>query len=40
MVDEAHIVAIAVRESYRRKGLGERLLIDAIDLALSNKQET
>jgi len=40
MVDEAHIVAIAVRESYRRKGLGERLLIDAIDLALSNKQES
>jgi [ribosomal protein S18]-alanine N-acetyltransferase len=40
MVDEAHIVAIAVREAYRRKGLGERLLLDAIDLALSNKQES
>jgi [ribosomal protein S18]-alanine N-acetyltransferase len=39
MVDEAHIVAIAVRESYRRQGLGERLLYDAIELALSNKQE-
>ena len=39
MVDEAHIVAIAVRESYRRKGLGERLLYDAIELALANKQE-
>lgn len=40
MVDEAHIVAIAVRESYRRKGLGERLLYDAIELALANKQES
>jgi ribosomal-protein-alanine N-acetyltransferase len=40
MVDEAHIVAIAVREAYRRKGLGERLLHDAVELALSNKQET
>ena len=39
MVDEAHIVAIAVREAYRRQGLGERLLYDAIELALSNKQE-
>ena len=40
MVDEAHIVAIAVRESYRRKGLGERLLYDAIELALANEQES
>ena len=40
MVDEAHIVAIAVREAYRRRGLGERLLLDAIELALSNKQES
>jgi len=40
MVDEAHIVAIAVRASYRRRGLGERLLHDAIEVALSNKQES
>jgi ribosomal-protein-alanine N-acetyltransferase len=40
MVDEAHVVAIAVRESYRRQGLGERLLYDAIELALANKQES
>ena len=40
MVDEAHIVAIAVRDAYRRRGLGERLLLDAIDLALSNRQES
>ena len=40
MVDEAHIVAIAVRESYRRKGIGETLLLAAIDLALENQQES
>jgi ribosomal-protein-alanine N-acetyltransferase len=39
MVDEAHVVAIAVREAYRRRGLGELLLADAIDLALANRQE-
>lgn len=36
--DEAHIVTIAVRESYRRQGLGELLLISAIDLAQSQHQ--
>ena len=40
MVDQAHVVAIAVRESYRRRGLGELLLIEAIDLALANGQES
>jgi [ribosomal protein S18]-alanine N-acetyltransferase len=40
MVDQAHIVAIAVREAYRRQGLGELLISDAIDLALSNGQES
>jgi [ribosomal protein S18]-alanine N-acetyltransferase len=40
MVDDAHIVAIAVREAYRGKGLGELLLTEAIDLALSNNQES
>jgi [ribosomal protein S18]-alanine N-acetyltransferase len=40
MVDQAHVVAIAVREAYRRQGLGELLLSDSIDLALSNGQES
>lgn len=40
MVDEAHIVAIAVREAYRGAGLGELLLAQAIDLALENDQES
>lgn len=40
MVDQAHIVAIAVRESYRRRGLGELLLTEAIDLAMANGQES
>src|SRR5215471_15433835 len=31
MVDEAHVVAIAVRESYRRRGIGEMLLAEAIE---------
>lgn len=39
MVDEAHIVAIAVREAYRRQGLGEMLLAQAMDLAMENHQE-
>jgi len=33
MSDEAHITSIAVREAYRRRGIGEQLLISAIDLA-------
>jgi ribosomal-protein-alanine N-acetyltransferase len=32
-------VAIAVREDYRRRGLGELLLYEAIILALDNHQE-
>jgi ribosomal-protein-alanine N-acetyltransferase len=39
MVDEAHVVAIAVREAYRRRGIGEILLAEAIDLAMGNRQE-
>ena len=31
--DEAHIVTVAVREGHRRQGLGEQLLITAIELA-------
>ena len=33
MVDEAHIVTIAVRRSHKRQGLGEWLLISIIELA-------
>lgn len=33
MVDEAHLTTIAVREAYRRRGIGELLLIATIDLA-------
>jgi ribosomal-protein-alanine N-acetyltransferase len=36
--DEAHVVTIAVRDSHRRKGIGELLLICAIDLARSRDQ--
>jgi len=40
MVDQAHIVAIAVREDYRRQGLGELLLAESVEMALSNGQES
>ncbi len=33
MADEAHIVTVAVRESHRRRGLGELLVISALDMA-------
>jgi ribosomal-protein-alanine N-acetyltransferase len=33
MVDETHIVTVAVRESERRKGVGELLLLAAFDLS-------
>jgi ribosomal-protein-alanine N-acetyltransferase len=39
MAGEAHIVSIAVRESYRRKGLGELLLIGAIEIATKRGQQ-
>jgi ribosomal-protein-alanine N-acetyltransferase len=39
MMGEAHIVTLAVRESRRRHGLGERLLIHALDVAMANGQE-
>jgi len=39
MVDEAHIVAIAVRPQYRRRGLGELLLQRSIELAYENGQD-
>lgn len=34
MVDEAHLITIAVGSPYRRKGIGERLLIAIIDGAV------
>lgn len=33
MVGEAHITTIAVRDAYRRQGIGEKLLISLIDMA-------
>lgn len=33
MLEEAHLTTIAVRETYRRQGIGELLLISVIDLA-------
>lgn len=38
MVDEAHIVAIAVRDGYRRRGIGEMLLAESVDLAIEKQQ--
>ena len=34
MADEAHITAIAVKEEYRRKGIGELLLIGCVELSI------
>jgi ribosomal-protein-alanine acetyltransferase len=36
MVDEAHLANIAVREAYRHQGMGERLLIASIELAIEH----
>jgi ribosomal-protein-alanine N-acetyltransferase len=38
LVDEAHIVTIAVRDSHRRRGVGELLVIAAIESALRERQ--
>jgi ribosomal-protein-alanine N-acetyltransferase len=40
MVGEAHVVTVAVREEYRRMGIGERLLISAIEQAAEYDQES
>lgn len=37
IADEAHLSNIAVRESYQRQGIGELLLLSAIDLAVELK---
>jgi ribosomal-protein-alanine N-acetyltransferase len=39
MVGEAHIVTIAVRDEFRRGGIGERLLIATIEMALEYDQD-
>jgi ribosomal-protein-alanine N-acetyltransferase len=38
MPDEAHIVTIATRESHRRRGIGEALVIAAIEMAQARGQ--
>ncbi|OGO46539.1 MAG: ribosomal-protein-alanine N-acetyltransferase [Chloroflexi bacterium RBG_16_64_32] len=38
LADEAHIVTIAVRDSHRGRGIGELLLIAAIETALRERQ--
>ncbi len=38
LVNEAHVVTIAVRDSHRRRGVGELLLIVAIETALRERQ--
>src|SRR5258708_31509616 len=35
MVDEAHITTIAMHPDYRRRGLGEFMLVSLIDIAFS-----
>ncbi len=40
MVDEAHIVAIATHPAYRRRGIGERLLARALELARERDAKT
>jgi ribosomal-protein-alanine N-acetyltransferase len=37
MVDEAHITTFAVRRGWRRHGIGERLLIGMLDIALARQ---
>ena len=39
MIGEGHIVTVAVRERYRRMGIGERLLLECIDQARDFAQE-
>ena len=39
MGGEGHIVSIAVREAYRRKGLGELLMLGAIELSAKRGQQ-
>jgi ribosomal-protein-alanine N-acetyltransferase len=38
-VGEAHIVTVAVRATHRRRGIGELLVMSAIDMAIKSEQE-
>lgn len=37
MLDEAHLTTVAVRGNWRRKGFGELLLVNAIEMALQHR---
>ena len=39
MAGEAHIVSVAVREEYRRQGLGELLVIGAIEMGMARSAQ-
>ncbi len=39
MVDQLHIVTIAVRESFRRQGAGEALIQCAVEFAMANEMD-
>jgi len=39
MLEECHVVTVAVREARRRQGIGELLVITAIELALKKSQD-
>ncbi len=39
MVDQAHVVTIAVREAFRRQGAGALLLLAAMETALAEKMD-
>ncbi|HET7828357.1 MAG TPA: ribosomal protein S18-alanine N-acetyltransferase [Candidatus Limnocylindrales bacterium] len=37
MVDEAHVTTFAVHPRYRRRGIGERLLLSLLDLSIARR---
>lgn len=39
MLEECHVVTVAVREARRRRGIGELLVISAVEMALKKEQE-
>ena len=39
IAEEAHIIIIAVREAYRRMGIGELLLISLVEMAMKQKAQ-
>lgn len=40
LIGEAHVVTVAVGDSHRRQGIGERLFIACVELAMEHHQET